>query len=61
MNTRVNARGQIVIPAALRRKFGITGGTRLIIIPNGDAIILKKAVTEEDLRKLQGSLRGGGD
>ncbi|MBN1545145.1 MAG: AbrB/MazE/SpoVT family DNA-binding domain-containing protein [Syntrophaceae bacterium] len=60
MITRVDAKGQIVIPAELRRKYGITEGTKMIIIDNGDAMVLKKVVTEQDLRKLQGSLRGSG-
>ena len=60
MKTRVNAKGQIVIPAALRRKYGITEGAKIILIDNGDSIVLKKPVTEEYLKKLQGSLRGSG-
>jgi len=60
MKTRVNAKGQIVIPAALRQKYGITEGTKIILIDNGDSIVLKKTVTEQYLRKLQGSLKGRG-
>jgi AbrB family looped-hinge helix DNA binding protein len=57
MKTRSNAKGQIVIPAILRRKYGIKEGTRIIISENGDSIILKP-ITEEYLMKLQGSLKG---
>jgi AbrB family looped-hinge helix DNA binding protein len=59
METRASAKGQIVIPAALRRKYGIKNGTRIVIIDNGNSIILKP-MTEEYLKKLQGSLKGKG-
>ena len=57
MKTRVTAKGQIVIPAILRRKYGIREGTRIVITDNGDSIVLKP-ITEEYLKKLQGSLKG---
>ena len=57
MKTHVSAKGQIVIPVALRRKYGIRNGTRIIISDNGKEIVLKP-VTDEYLRKLQGSLKG---
>jgi AbrB family looped-hinge helix DNA binding protein len=59
METRASAKGQIVIPAALRRKYGIKNGTRIVVIDSGDSIILKP-MTEEYLKKLQGSLKGKG-
>jgi AbrB family looped-hinge helix DNA binding protein len=59
MKIRANAKGQIIIPAILRRKYGIKEGTRIVISDNGDSIILKP-ITEEDLKKLQGSLKGKG-
>jgi len=59
MGTRVSAKGQIVIPVSLRRKYGIREGTRIVILDNGDSIILKP-MTEEYLKKLQGSLKGKG-
>ena len=48
METRVTAKGQIVIPAELRRKYGIKSGTRIVITDNGDSITLKP-VTEQHL------------
>jgi AbrB family looped-hinge helix DNA binding protein len=57
MKTRANAKGQIVIPAILRRKYGIKEGTKIIISDNGNSIVLKP-ITEEYLKKLQGSLKG---
>jgi AbrB family looped-hinge helix DNA binding protein len=59
METYVTVKGQIVIPAALRRKYGIKNGTKIIVTDAGDAIILKP-VTEQYLKSLQGSLKGKG-
>ena len=59
METYATVKGQIVIPASLRRKYGIKNGTKIIVTDIGDAIILKP-VTEQYLRNLQGSLKGKG-
>jgi AbrB family looped-hinge helix DNA binding protein len=59
MEIYATAKGQIVIPAALRRKYGIKNGTRIIVTDIGNAIVLKP-VTEQYLRNLQGSLKGRG-
>jgi len=59
MKTHASEKGQIVIPAILRRKYGIKNGTKIIVMDNGDSILLKP-VTEQYLRKLQGSLKGKG-
>ncbi len=59
METYATVKGQIVIPAELRRKYGIKAGTKIIIIDNGEAIILKP-VNEESLKRLQGRLKGKG-
>ena len=59
METYATLKGQIVIPASLRRKYGIKNGTKIIVTDIGDAIILKP-VTEHYLRNLQGSLKGKG-
>ncbi len=57
METHATVKGQIVIPASLRRKYGIKNGTKIIITDNGDSISLKP-VTEQYLKNLQGSLKG---
>ena len=57
METYATVKGQIVIPAALRRKYGIKAGTRIIVSDNDEEIVLRP-VTEQYLRKLQGSLKG---
>ena len=59
MKTHVTAKGQIVMPADLRQKYGIKNGTRIIVIDNGNSIVLKP-MTEQYLKKLQGSLKGKG-
>lgn len=59
METYATVKGQIVIPAALRRKYGIKNGTKIIVTDIGDAIVLKP-VTEQYLINLQGSLKGKG-
>jgi AbrB family looped-hinge helix DNA binding protein len=59
METYATVKGQIVIPAVLRRKYGIKKGTKIIVTDNGDSISLKP-VTEQYLRNLQGSLKGKG-
>ncbi len=59
METYVTIKGQIVIPASLRRKYGIKNGTKIIVTDIGDAIVLKP-VTEQYLKNLQGSLKGKG-
>ena len=59
MKIHANAKGQIIIPAKLREKYRITEGTRIVISDNGNSIVLKP-ITEEYLKKLQGSLKGTG-
>ncbi len=59
MKTYATTKGQIVIPVALRRKYGIKSGTKIMVTDSGDGIVLKP-VTEQFLRSLQGSLKGKG-
>lgn len=59
METYATIKGQIVIPASLRRKYGIKNGTKIIVTDLGDSISLKP-VTEQYLKNLQGSLKGKG-
>ena len=59
MDTYATTKGQVVIPASLRRKFGIKSGTKLLVYDGGDVIVLKP-ITDSYLAGLQGSLRGKG-
>ncbi|HKW99207.1 MAG TPA: AbrB/MazE/SpoVT family DNA-binding domain-containing protein [Bryobacteraceae bacterium] len=59
---RATAKGQIVIPAELRKKFGITKGTRIQILEkNGDIVLnpLTPELIRARLRKLRGIVKGG--
>ena len=57
METYASAKGQVVIPAKLRKKYGITAGTRFFISDDGENIILKP-ITPEYIRSLKGYLKG---
>ncbi len=56
MESHITVKGQIVIPASLRRKYGIKPGTKIQIYDDGERIILKP-VTEALYGKLRGSLK----
>jgi AbrB family looped-hinge helix DNA binding protein len=53
----VTTKGQLVIPAKLRKKLGIRKGTRIAIVEEGLRIILQP-ITREYIRSLRGSLKG---
>ncbi len=57
METYATVKGQIVIPAELRRKHGIKAGTKITFIDTDDAIIIKP-VTEETIKRMRGALKG---
>ncbi|CAG0990913.1 hypothetical protein ANRL2_03182 [Anaerolineae bacterium] len=59
MIVRVNNKGQITIPAKLRKQFGIKAGTRIVIVNNGNSISLKP-ITENYVQALRGSFKGKG-
>lgn len=54
----VTSKGQLVIPARLRRRLGIRRGTRIAITEDNGRLILQP-VTREFIRSLQGCLKGG--
>jgi len=58
--TSISSRGQIVIPVALRRKYGITPKARILISDIGDGILLKVVTIHELVDQLHGSLAGSG-
>ena len=60
--TRATEKGQIVIPAALRKKYGIKKGTRIQVYEEGDHIILNPLSPElikARIEKLRGIIKGG--
>jgi len=53
----VTTKGQLVIPARLRRRFGIKKGTMVTFVEDNGRIIVQP-VTREFIRSLRGSLKG---
>jgi AbrB family looped-hinge helix DNA binding protein len=49
MDASVTHKGQVTIPAALRRKYGIKEGTKVIVEECGSGIVLKVVPRLEDL------------
>lgn len=61
METTATSKGQIVIPSSIRRKFGITEGTRIQINVNSDATeIILTPITREYVHSLRGKFKGKG-
>ena len=57
----VTAKGQIIIPSRLRRKYGIKKGTPVSVYERDGEIVLRP-VTDEYIRSLKGIARNwGGD
>jgi len=61
METIATSKGQVVIPAKLRKKFDIKEGTRfqIEVDEKGHRIILKP-ITREYIHSLRGKLKGTG-
>ena len=57
METHATSKGQIQIPAELRRKYGIKKGTRIAIIDTGTQIVLQP-VTADFIRSQRGRFGG---
>jgi antitoxin PrlF len=55
----VTTKGQIVIPAKIRKRYDIKEGTKVHFVEAGSKIIMEP-VTGEFYKKLQGSLKGSG-
>lgn len=55
----ISAKGRIVIPEWLRRKYGIEEGTRVHLSATSEGILLKP-ITRAYIRSLRGSLKGKG-
>jgi AbrB family looped-hinge helix DNA binding protein len=54
----VTTKGQLVIPAKLRRKYSIKKGTKVAFVEEENRLILQP-LTLEFIRSLRGSLTGG--
>ena len=52
----VTSKGQLVVPSAIRRRFGIKPGTRINFVQEGDRIIFQP-VTREYIRSFRGMFK----
>jgi AbrB family looped-hinge helix DNA binding protein len=59
METNATIKGQVLIPVALRRKFGIKPGTRIQVYEENGRIILQP-ITREHIRRVRGMFKGSG-
>ena len=55
----VSSKGQIVLPAAVRRRLGLGAGTRLELVEDADGLKLRvvRAVAKSDLAGLAGMVK----
>jgi AbrB family looped-hinge helix DNA binding protein len=60
--SRVSSKGQLVIPAAIRAKYGIEAGTKVEFVEEGPRLLLEPetvALKLQKLRELRGMTAGG--
>ena len=55
---RVSSKGQIVIPAQLRKKYKIDKGTKLNVL-DGDGEIILRPILQDAVQQARGFFRGG--
>lgn len=61
METTATTKGQVVIPASVRRKLGIKTGTRIQVeLDEANGQIILKPITREYIHSLRGKFRGAG-
>ncbi|MBK9528042.1 MAG: AbrB/MazE/SpoVT family DNA-binding domain-containing protein [Acidobacteria bacterium] len=59
METTATTKGQVVIPASVRRKLGIKTGTRIQVeIDEGNSQIILTPITREYIKSMAGKFRG---
>jgi AbrB family looped-hinge helix DNA binding protein len=56
--TRATVKGQVIIPAPLRKKFNIKKGTRVAIIEGEGNVILIKPLPDDPIEASRGVLKG---
>lgn len=57
--TKATVKGQIIIPAALRKKFKIKKGTRVAVLEGAGNVILVKPLPDDPIEASRGLLKGG--
>ena len=61
METTATVKGQVVIPSSVRKKLGITAGTRIQVeLDEANAQIILKPITREYIHSLRGKFKGSG-
>jgi AbrB family looped-hinge helix DNA binding protein len=60
MNVRVSSKGQIVLPASIRKKYGIKPGSELGLVEWAGTIYLVPQPEGDPLDELRGMLAGSG-
>lgn len=55
--SRVSSKGQLVIPAEVRKRFGFKPGTEVVFREDRGRLIIEQQ-TFDDILKLQGALKG---
>ena len=61
LSATFTSKGQLVIPADLRRKHGIEAGTRVKFLEDQFGRIILQPITEEYIDRLMGCLASGPD
>lgn len=58
--TRLSSRGQVVIPEEVRTALGLEPGARVVVLSDGDVVILKRidAPSRSEIRALAARARG---
>jgi AbrB family looped-hinge helix DNA binding protein len=54
-----SAKGQVVIPAALRKKVGLKPGGRVLVTVAGEDTVIIRPLPEDPIEAACGSLKGG--
>ncbi len=56
--SRVTEKGQVVIPAEIRRKYNIKKGTRVVVTETEGRAILVKPIPDDPIEASKGALKG---
>jgi AbrB family looped-hinge helix DNA binding protein len=59
METSITIKGQVVIPAQIRRRLGLKKGTKIFVEERNGEIVLRP-INREYFEKMSGILKGGG-
>ncbi len=56
--TRATVKGQVIIPARLRKKYNIKKGTRVAVLEGEGNVILIKPLSDDPIEASRGMLKG---